>query len=317
MKLGFVFPGQGSQSVGMLSELAAEYPVVKETFTEASRKLEVDLWEISQQGPTEKLNQTQLTQPAMLAAGVAVWRVWQQYVALHDLQPIVFAGHSLGEYTALVCAGSLDLASAAQLVSDRGLYMQDAAPVGEGTMAAILGLDDNKVISACEQAAQTDVVAAVNFNSPGQVVIAGQVEAVKRAMDICKQSGAKRVLELPVSVPSHCQLMDPAAHQLAERLQQITINPPRISIISNVDVSTVSESKEIKDLLTRQLCNPVRWVETIEKMLDDGVSDIVECGPGKVLTGLTKRINKSVNSYAVFSPDSLQKTVDALKTKAG
>ena len=314
MKIAFVFPGQGSQSVGMLAELAEAYPIVKETFTEASEQFDYDLWDICQNGPVETLNQTQVTQPAMLAAGVAVWRVWQLEGSAVQ-QPIVLAGHSLGEYAALVCAGCIDLGVASKLVSDRGRFMQDAVPVGEGAMAAILGLDDDKVVTSCEQAAQSEVVNAVNFNSPGQVVIAGHAAAVQRAMDICQENGAKRAVMLPVSVPSHCQLMDPAAHQLAETLQQITITPPRISVVNNVDVLSESESKQIKDSLTRQLCNPVRWSETIQKMAADGITDIVECGPGKILTGLNKRIEKSIKGHPVFSPESLKKAVDALTHK--
>jgi len=311
MKIAFIFPGQGSQSIGMLSELASRYPIVEKTFSEASDQLDCDLWETAQNGSVDTLNLTQITQPAMLAAGVAVWRVWQQEASSVS-QPVVLAGHSLGEYTALVCSGCLDLSVASKLVADRGRFMQDAVPMGEGAMAAVIGLDDADIISVCEQAAQSDVVNAVNFNSPGQVVIAGHADAVQRAMDICQEKGAKRAIKLPVSVPSHCQLMDPAAHQLAETLQQISINPPRISVINNVDVLTESESALIKDSLIRQLCNPVRWSEIIQKMAADGVTNIVECGPGKVLTGLTKRVDKSMTSHAVFSPDSLQKTIDAL-----
>lgn len=308
MTLAFVFPGQGSQSVGMLSELAARYPVVKDTFAEASAVLQQDLWQIVREGPDALLNQTHITQPAMLAAGVATWRVWQ---ARGGPVPQVMAGHSLGEYSALVCAGSLEFSAAIELVSLRGQYMQHAVPSGQGAMAAILGLEDQQVIDACAQAAQGEVVAAVNFNSPGQVVIAGQVDAVARAMDACKAAGAKRALPLPVSVPSHCALMKPAAEKLAERLQRIEVMAPRIPVINNVDVTTPSDPAAIRDALVRQLYNPVRWVETVQKMNRDGVATLMECGPGKVLLGLNKRINKEMAAYALLDAASIDAALTA------
>lgn len=308
MTLAFVFPGQGSQSVGMLSELAARYPVVKDTFAEASAVLQQDLWQIVREGPDALLNQTHITQPAMLAAGVATWRVWQ---ARGGPEPQVMAGHSLGEYSALVCAGSLEFSAAIELVSLRGQYMQHAVPSGQGAMAAILGLEDQQVIDACAQAAQGEVVAAVNFNSPGQVVIAGQVDAVARAMDACKAAGAKRALPLPVSVPSHCALMKPAAEKLAERLQRIEVMAPRIPVINNVDVTTPSDPAAIRDALVRQLYNPVRWVETVQKMNRDGVATLMECGPGKVLLGLNKRINKEMAAYALLDAASIDAALTA------
>lgn len=302
MTLAFVFPGQGSQSVGMLAELAAHYPVVKDTFAEASAVLKLDLWKIVSEGQEETLNQTHITQPAMLTAGVATWRIWQ---ARGGAQPRVMAGHSLGEYSALVCAGALDFSEAVELVGLRGRYMQAAVPTGQGAMAAILGLDDAQVVAACQQAAQGDVVAAVNFNSPGQVVIAGQAAAVNRAMELCKAAGAKRALPLPVSVPSHCALMKPAAEQLAQRLQSINLRKPQIPVINNVDVATPDAADAIRDALVRQLYNPVRWVETVQRMVNEGVTQLIECGPGKVLVGLNKRISKDTTAHALVDTASV------------
>lgn len=310
MTLAFVFPGQGSQSVGMLAELGVAHSVVKQTFDSASNALGYDLWEIVQNGPEDKLNQTDITQPAMLTSGVAVWRVWQEK---GGLAPQVLAGHSLGEYTALVCAGSLKLEDAVTLVADRGRFMQEAVPMGEGAMAAILGLDDEVVLQACEQAASSDVVQAVNFNSPGQVVIAGNTQAVGRAVEIAKQAGAKRAVILPVSVPSHCQLMEPAAHYLAERLQKVEFKEPTIHVINNVDVEIEADPDAIKDALVRQLCNPVQWVKTIHRMSGDGVDTLVECGPGKVLVGLNKRIDKKMTTYAIYSNETVEQTLQAIK----
>lgn len=302
MTLAFVFPGQGSQSVGMLAELAEHYPVVKDTFAEASAVLKLDLWKIVSEGQEETLNQTHITQPAMLTAGVATWRIWQ---ARGGAQPRVMAGHSLGEYSALVCAGALDFSEAVELVGLRGRYMQAAVPTGQGAMAAILGLDDAQVVAACQQAAQGDVVAAVNFNSPGQVVIAGQAAAVNRAMELCKAAGAKRALPLPVSVPSHCALMKPAAEQLAQRLQSINLRKPQIPVINNVDVATPDAADAIRDALVRQLYNPVRWVETVQRMVNEGVTQLIECGPGKVLVGLNKRISKDMTAHALVDTASV------------
>ncbi|MEJ2552730.1 MAG: ACP S-malonyltransferase [Gammaproteobacteria bacterium] len=306
MSIACVFPGQGSQSVGMLAALAAAYPEVEETFTVASRTLDYDLWQLTQQGPEAELNRTDKTQPAMLAAGVAVWRVWQKR---QGAQPAFVAGHSLGEYTALVCAGSIDLESAVRLVAERGRYMQEAVPAGQGAMAAILGLGDEQVRAACDHAAQGEVVAAVNLNSPGQVVIAGHRAAVERAVEHAKQAGAKRALLLPVSVPSHCSLMGPAAERLALYLHDIEINVPRIPVLNNVDVNLCTAPEEIRDALVRQLVSPVRWVETIQALAGRGVRCIVECGPGKVLAGLNKRIDREMTAVSVQDPASLDEAL--------
>ena len=303
MSFAFVFPGQGSQSEGMLSALAAEFGEVEETFREASEVLGYDLWDIVQNGPAEKLNSTDITQPAMLAAGVAVWRVWQ---AKGGAQPAVLAGHSLGEYTALVCGGSLAFTDAIKLVAERGRLMQQAVPAGTGAMAAVLGLDDDAVRQACCDAADGEVLEAVNFNSPGQVVVAGHKAAVERVVDLAKERGAKRALVLPVSVPSHCALMKPAADQLATVLQDVAIQAPTIPVINNADVASPNEPDAIRDALVRQLYSPVRWVETIQKMAGDGVHRLIECGPGKVLAGLNKRIERKMAAQAVFDPDSLK-----------
>ncbi|MDH3948753.1 MAG: ACP S-malonyltransferase [Gammaproteobacteria bacterium] len=302
MSLAFIFPGQGSQSEGMLNTLAAEYAEVEATYREASDVLGYDLWDIVQNGPADKLNSTDITQPAMLAAGVAVWRVWQ---AKGGAQPVVLAGHSLGEYTALVCGGSLAFTDAIKLVAERGRLMQAAVPAGTGAMAAVLGLEDDAVRQACSDVAAGDVLEAVNFNSPGQVVVAGNKAAVERVVDLAKERGAKRALLLPVSVPSHCALMQPAAEQLATVLKDVAIQTPSIPVINNTDVASPSEPDAIRDALVRQLYSPVRWVETIQKMAADGVDRLVECGPGKVLVGLNKRIERKMAAQAVFDPDSL------------
>jgi len=309
MKLAFVFPGQGSQSVGMLNELADEFSVVKDTFASASAELDYDLWQVVSSGPDDRLNDTSVTQPAMLAAGVAIWRVWQ---AQQGPQPAIMAGHSLGEYTALVCAGSIEFEAAVSLVADRGRFMQQAVPAGQGAMAAILGLSDDDVRQACSEGAQGEVVSAVNFNSPGQVVIAGQVAAVERAMEAAKTRGAKRAVMLPVSVPSHCQLMEPAAQQLAARLKDINITVPSIPVLNNVDVQAAQEPDQIREALTRQLYNPVRWVETIQQMKTQGVDTLVECGPGKVLVGLNKRIEREMNALPLISPETLAQALAAV-----
>lgn len=300
--LAIVFPGQGSQAVGMLSELAASYPLVNETFAQASDVLGYDLWKLTRDGPEDELNETDRTQPAMLAAGVAVWRVWQQ---AGGAVPGVMAGHSLGEYTALVCAGAMDFADAISLVEQRGRYMQSAVPAGVGAMAAILGLDDATVADVCNRAAAGEVVSPVNFNSPGQVVIAGNADAVQRAIGLAKETGAKRALPLAVSVPSHCALMQSAAEQLAERLAQTGISTPSIPVIQNVDAARHDQPNAIRDNLKKQLYSPVQWVLTVQNMGGQGVTRIVEAGPGKVLAGLCKRIDKSIASAAVFDPDSL------------
>ncbi|EGL55256.1 MULTISPECIES: ACP S-malonyltransferase [Methylophaga] len=309
MKSAFVFPGQGSQSVGMLAEIAAEYSIVKQTFQEASDALAYDVWNLVSNGPEELLNQTDRTQPIMLTAGIAMWRVWQ---SVSDIKPAYFAGHSLGEYTALVAADAIDFTDAVKLVELRGQYMQQAVPAGEGAMAAILGLEDDVVREVCNEASAAGVVEAVNFNSPGQVVIAGSAEAVKKATEIASDKGAKRALILPVSVPSHCALMQPAAEQLANKLNEIDIRMPTTPVIHNASVTSAVDVDAIKSLLAQQLYSPVRWVETIQWLAAQNVDHIVECGPGKVLAGLTKRIDKSLTALPLFDIATLEKTQQAL-----
>ncbi|MDE1211320.1 ACP S-malonyltransferase [Vibrio aestuarianus] len=301
-KFAIVFPGQGSQTVGMLAELGQQYDVVQQTFAEASEVLGYDLWALVQNGPAEDLNQTFRTQPALLAASVAIWRIWQ---SLGLAQPTLLAGHSLGEYSALVCAGVIDFKQAIKLVELRGQLMQEAVPAGVGAMSAIIGLDDEAIAKACEAAAQGEVVSPVNFNSPGQVVIAGNKDAVERAGALCKEAGAKRALPLPVSVPSHCALMKPAAEKLAVALESIEFNAPQIPVINNVDVATETAPEKIKDALVRQLHSPVRWTEGVQLMSEQGIEKLLEVGPGKVLTGLTKRIVKTLEAAAVNDTASL------------
>jgi len=301
-QFAFVFPGQGSQTVGMLTELAAAYPAVEATFREASDVLGYDLWQLVSQGPAEALNKTWQTQPALLAASVAIYRVWQQQ---GGKQPALMAGHSLGEYSALVCSGVLDFADAIKLVELRGKLMQEAVPEGTGAMQAIIGLDDAAIAKACEESAQGEVVSPVNFNSPGQVVIAGNKDAVERAGAACKAAGAKRALPLPVSVPSHCALMKPAADKLALTLENITFNAPVVPVINNVDVKAETDADAIRHALIRQLYSPVRWTESVEAMAAQGVTQLFEMGPGKVLTGLTKRIVDGLSAAAVNDTASL------------
>ena len=309
-KFAMVFPGQGSQTVGMLAELAGDYPIVQETFKQASEVLGYDLWQLVQEGPAEELNKTWQTQPALLTASVAVYRVWQQkYPAL---KPDVMAGHSLGEYSALVCAGVLDFQDAVKLVELRGKLMQQAVPEGTGAMYAIIGLDNDAIINACKQAEQGEVVSAVNFNSPGQVVIAGVKAAVERAAALCKEAGAKRALPLAVSVPSHCALMKPAADQLSVSLESITLKEAGVSVLNNVDVKNEIEAEAIRNALVRQLYSPVRWTETVEKMAQNGVEVLVEVGPGKVLNGLTKRIVDSLQAVSVNDVKSLDSVEEVL-----
>lgn len=295
----FVFPGQGSQTVGMLAELAAEHAIIESTYAEASEALGYDLWQLVQQGPAEELNKTWQTQPALLAASVALFRLWEQQ---GGAKPALLAGHSLGEYSALVCAGVIGFADAIRLVELRGKLMQEAVPEGTGAMQAIIGLDDEAIRQACEESAQGQVVSPVNFNSPGQVVIAGNKEAVERAGAACKAAGAKRALPLPVSVPSHCALMKPAADKLAVALREITFNQPTISVVNNVDVKCETDSEAIREALVRQLYSPVRWTESVQAIAAQGVTQLIEVGPGKVLTGLTKRIVDTLTASAINDP---------------
>jgi [acyl-carrier-protein] S-malonyltransferase len=305
--LAFVFPGQGSQSVGMLSELAAGNEEVKHTFERASDALGKDLWSIVANGPEEELNQTQNTQPLMLAAGVAVWEVWCKNSAI---RPDWMAGHSLGEYTALVCSGAMSFEDGIKLVAMRGRLMQEAVPAGVGSMAAILGLEDHQVVNICAQAAQNEVVAAVNFNAPGQVVIAGNCAAVERAILAAKDAGAKRAVLLPVSVPSHCALMQSAAENLAQYLLNTVIQIPEMTLIHNVDVASHGSPEVIRNALKEQLYKPVRWVDSIKFMHDQGVNRFVECGPGKVLIGLNKRIAKDAGHFSIHDSESLNKVLE-------
>ena len=301
-KIAFVFPGQGSQSVGMLTGLAAEHGVVRDTFGEASDALGSDLWELVSDGPKELLDRTENTQPAMLAAGVAVWRVWN---AAKGAQPRWMAGHSLGELTALVFAGSIQFGDAVRLVANRARFMQEAVPRGSGAMAAVLGLSDEQVGSLCAEVAEDQVIEPVNFNSPGQVVIAGHAQAVERAVSAAKTAGAKRALRLPVSVPSHCALMRPAAERFGVELGAVPVQSPAIPVLHNVTVARASGPDDIRDLLVRQLYSPVRWAETVGALASEGADTLVEAGPGKVLTGLAKRIDRRLQALAVFDAGSL------------
>ena len=300
--LALIFPGQGSQQRGMLRELAERYSVVRTTFEEASDALGYDLWKIVQEGPEASLNATACTQPALLTSSIAVWRVWQE---LEGPRPSVMSGHSLGEYSAMVCAGVMGFAEGVKLVRLRGDAMQDAVPEGEGAMAAILGLEDTAVETACEKAAQGDVVSAVNYNAPGQVVIAGAKSAVERAIAQCQAAGAKRAMPLPVSVPSHCALMKPAAARLSAAISEIDLRAPRYSVIQNVDAQAHADVETLRTRLIEQLYQPVRWSACVETMHAQGVHTFIECGPGKVLTGLNKRIVRGSKGLAVNDPDSL------------
>lgn len=305
-KLAFVFPGQGSQKVAMLAAMAQQHDVIQETFSEASQVLGYDLWQLVQQGPQEELNLTERTQPMLLTAGVALWRLWQQ---LGGEQPTVMAGHSLGEFTALVCARSIAFTDAVKLVQQRGAFMQSAVPVGVGAMAAIIGLADEAINEACREAAQGQVVAAVNYNSPGQVVIAGHAEAVARAAELCKAAGAKRALPLPVSAPFHTDLMRPAGEQLAEAIAAIEVQAPQIPVVHNVNASIEADPQLIRQLMVAQIYSPVQWVACVRSMLDQGVAATAECGPGKVLSGLNRRIDKSIAVASLEQPESLDKAL--------
>ena len=310
MNIVVVFPGQGSQSIGMLSDYAESWPQITETFQQASDVLGYDCWDIVCNGPVEKLNKTEITQPIMLAADIAVMKVMQEQCML---MPMVFAGHSLGEYAALVAAEAIDFTDAVKLVARRGQLMQAAVPEGEGAMAAIIGLNDDAIIQTCEKitAEIGAPVEAVNFNSPGQVVIAGATAAVEAAMEALKEEGAKRALPLPVSVPSHSSLMKPAADELAEYLKGVTINTPKLQVIHNVDARSHDDPDAIRDALTRQLYNPVQWTHTIQ-IITDGADVVVECGPGKVLGGLTRRINNEVKSFSLDSVASMDRFLESM-----
>ena len=308
MKIALVFPGQGSQSVGML-EPFADTKVVRDTFAEASDVLGHDLWTLVTEGPSEALNATVNTQPVMLTAGYAVYRAWRE---AGGPEPAFVAGHSLGEYTALTAVGVIAFRDALPLVRFRAQAMQEAVPAGTGAMAAIVGLDDDGVRAACAEAAQGQVVEAVNFNAPNQVVIAGHRAAVERGAETARARGARRAVMLAVSAPFHCSLLKPAADRLAQYLQRVGMNAPRVPLVNNVDVAVASEPERIKDALARQACHPVRWVEVIRAMAAAGVTHVVECGPGKVLNGLTKRIDAALEGYAVTDPQSLQQTLEAV-----
>jgi [acyl-carrier-protein] S-malonyltransferase len=308
-KFALVFPGQGSQSVGMMQAFA-EAAVVRRTFDEASDVLSQDLWQLVAQGPAEDLNATVNTQPVMLTAAYATYRAWLE---AGGAEPSMVAGHSLGEYTALVTAGVLEFRDALPLVRFRAQAMQEAVPLGTGAMAAILGLADDAVCKACADSADGEVVEAVNFNAPSQVVIAGHKAAVERAAAAAKAAGAKRAVMLPVSAPFHSSLLAPAARRLAEFMSRLTLHPPRIPVVNNVDVAVVGEPAAIRDALARQACNPVRWVEVIKALAGAGVTDVVECGPGKVLAGLTRRVDPALQGHAITDPPSMQITLEALK----
>lgn len=306
MTLAIVFPGQGSQAAGMQAALAEEYPEIRDTYREASVQLGFDLWELVQEGPAEGVNETVVTQPAMLTAGVAAWRAWRK---AGGAAPAYMAGHSLGEYTALTCSGALSFADAVRLVSRRAELMQAAVPAGEGAMAAILGLDDDVVASVCQASAEGQVVSAVNFNSPGQVVIAGDRAAVERASEHAKTVGARRAMLLSVSVPAHCDLMRPAAAEFAAALAGADFGTPSIPVVSNVDVEIYDSVQRVRDGLERQLYSPVRWTETIRYLVDHGTSAILEAGPGKVLTGLARRIDRSIPAVCLDTPAALQEAL--------
>ena len=308
--LAFVFPGQGSQSVGMLAELAASHPVIRETFAEASDGAGIDLWALSQDGPVDELNRTEFTQPALLAAGIAVWRAWQQ---AGGTKPALLAGHSLGEYTALVAAGALSLHDAAGLVRERGRLMQDAVPAGVGAMAAVIGADDQLIADVCDQVAGDEVVGPANYNSPGQTVIAGHAAAVDRALALLTERGVRKVVKLPVSVPSHTALMRGAATELAARMANIAWYAPSIPVIQNADVRSFDDVASIRDALARQLCEPVQWTGCVQELRDRGIARVLECGPGKVLTGLIKRIDKTLDARSLGAPADFDAALQEFK----
>ena len=293
--LAFVFPGQGSQKICMLSELAEQNPIIEKTFSEASEVLDYDMWDLIQQGAQEDINLTQRTQPILLTCSVAIWRLWNEKLGA---TPSQMAGHSLGEWSALVCANVIDFADGLRIVEARGKHMQQAVPFGQGAMAAIIGLDDQAILDACAEAGDLGVVDAVNFNAPGQVVIAGSNDAVERAMDICKAAGAKRALSLPVSAPFHTSLMKPAADNLAEMVNAVSFRAPEVPIMHNVHARNEQDPEAIKALMLEQIYSPVKWVDCVKQLKEGGVTTLVECGPGKVLSGLVKRIDRDLISVA-------------------
>lgn len=305
-RLAFVFSGQGSQKVGMLAEVGSMFPVVRNTFADASDVLGYDLWNLCQNGEQEQLNSTEITQPLMLTASVALWRVWQEK---NGAQPALLAGHSLGEWSALVCAGVVKFADAVDLVRKRGAYMQTAVPKGEGSMAAVLNLEDAIILEICREASSVGVVEAVNFNSPGQVVIAGQVAAVDKASELLKAAGAKRVLPLPVSAPFHTSLMKPAAEQMAKHITATAFSAPNIPVIHNVHAKTESDPEVIKQLMIKQIDNPVLWVDCVKALVADGITSVIECGSGKVLCGLCAKIDKSLNTYSLEDMAGIEKAL--------
>ncbi len=304
--VAFIFPGQGSQKIGMLAELAERYPTVISTFAEASEVLGYDLWDMTQNGTDEQITLTERTQPLLLTASVAVWRIWQE---LGGPSPALMAGHSLGEWSALVCAGVVDFKDAVGLVRNRGAYMQQAVPAGQGAMAAVIGLDDDVIITTCEAAQGDGVVAAVNFNAPGQVVIAGDAEAVARASEACKEAGAKRAMPLPVSAPFHTSLMKPAADQLSQEVIATAFNTPETLVVHNVNASTETDPEKIKQLMIEQIFKPVLWVDCVKTLVSQGVDTAVECGAGKVLSGLNKRIDRSLTSLNTDDQACLEKAL--------
>lgn len=307
-----VFPGQGSQSRGMLAALAQRFTIVQQCFAEASAIVGTDLWRLVRDGPEQQLNSTEITQPVMLTAGIATWRVWRE---LGGPAPQLVSGHSLGEFTALVCAGSLEFAAALGLVHSRGRLMQQAVPEGEGAMAAILGLEDAAVEELCREVAEAEVIEAVNFNSPGQVVIAGNLAAVERAIERAGARGARRALRLPVSVPAHSSLLRQAAEQLRVRLQSVHVTAPRYEFVSAMDARAHTTPEDIRETLVRQLASPVRWTETVRALLDR-TGTLIECGPGRVLTGLNRRIDRSAQCLALEDPDSIGAALRALSSTA-
>ena len=307
--LAFVFPGQGSQSVGMLSDLNGAHPVVKQTFDEASETFGQDMWKLAQEGPEQLLAQTEITQPIMFVAGVAAWRAW---TAATDIRPALMAGHSLGEYTAYVCAESISLQEGVALVKRRGELMRDACPGGQGKMAAIIGPDDDKTQSVCADAAQDQVVQAVNFNAPGQVVIAGDSAAVDRAIELAKEAGARKAMPLAVSVPCHSDLMKPAAEELAEKLRATAIAAPMIPVVNNIDAKIELNPEQIREKLIVQLYSPVLWVASVNTMVEKGIDTMVECGPGKVLSGMNKRVSRSLSVSSIQDQAGLESTLASL-----